>query len=165
MTNKHLKEQREEVQSSPFSGLIFAHSSTLWAHVPLKSHADVIYVFKLMHQLATHLPGYLHVKIAPLHQWEGGGRRREEVTVARGVGGCEGAVCAWKTSIFISSFWEARRTPQTTECRIHHAHQCNVYSIEMSVYMHSQREALHFKWTKSNVGLGVISSGRDFTES
>lgn len=139
MTSKHLKEQRE-VQSSPFSGLIIPHSSTLWAHVPPKSHADVIYVFKLMHQLATHLPGYLHVKTAPLYQWEGGGRRHEEVTVARGVGGCEGAVCAWKTFIFISSFWEACRTPPTTECRKHHAHQSNVYSIEMSLSTCTHKE-------------------------
>lgn len=77
---------------------------------------------------------------------EGGDARRW--LLQEGRGGCEGAVCAWKTFIFISSFWEACRTPQTTECRKHHAHQLNVYPIEMFVYIHKERHCIlsEVKW-------------------
>lgn len=149
--NEYVKEQREGAQSSPSSGLLFPRSSILWAHVPLKSHADVIYVFKLDASTAHPPPRIFACEdctAPPVRRWreemwggdcweDGGGAVKEQYVSERN---SYSSVCSQKLA--------GHHKPQSAEyimriSEVYRPKKC-LCLHNICGFMHSQRETVHF---------------------
>lgn len=147
--NEYVKEQREGAQSSSSSGLLFPRSSTLWAHVPLKSHADVIYVFKLDASTAHPPPRIFACEdctAPPVRRW------REEMWG----GDCWEEVGLWRSSMSLKEIhihqFVLRSLQDTTNHRVQNTSCASarcidqrnvfVYTISAASCTHKERHCI-----------------------